>query len=74
MRRPGEVVEVAAFRRNRLITLRVTLAAAPPTKWEIAGAAEVGADAASRYQAWIGEAHPGAGQVIATVACATRWI
>ena len=74
VRRPGEVVDIALFRRNRLTALRVALAAAPATKWEIAGPAELAPEAASRYLAWIGESHPGAGQVIATVACATRWI
>jgi predicted metalloprotease with PDZ domain len=74
VRRPGDVVAISLFRRNRLHAVQVTLAAAPATKWEIAGPAELAPDAAARYQAWIGEPHPGAGQVLATVACATRWI
>jgi len=71
-RSPGDEIRVSAFRRHRLIELAAVLAPAPPTRWEIAGVAEPGA-AAGRYQAWIGEPHPGA-QVLATVTTTTRWI
>ncbi len=36
-RRVGETVEISAFRRHRLIELRATLAAAPPTRYELVG-------------------------------------
>jgi len=71
-RKPGDVVRLSVFRRHRLIELALTLAAAPPTKLEIAGIADPGA-AAARYQAWLGEAHPGA-LVLATVTTTARWV
>ena len=71
-RPPGETVRLAIFRRHRLIELTVQLAAAPPTRWEIVGRADAGA-AEARYQAWLGEPHPGA-QVLATVTTTGRWI
>jgi len=71
-RAPGDEVRVSAFRRHRLIELAAVLAPAPATRWEIAGVAEPSA-AAARYQAWIGEPHPGA-QVLATVTTTTRAI
>jgi predicted metalloprotease with PDZ domain len=71
-RAPGDEVRVSAFRRHRLIELRPVIAPAPPARWEIVGAAEPG-PAAARYQAWIGEPHPGP-QVLATVIATTRWI
>lgn len=71
-RRAGDTVHIAAFRRHRLVELGVPLAAAPPTRWEIAGVADAGA-AATRYEAWLGEPHPGA-QTLATVTTTSRWI
>ena len=71
-RKPGDVVRVSVFRRHRLLELSLTLGAAPPTKLDIAGIADPGASAA-RYQAWLGEAHPGA-QVLATVTTTARWV
>ncbi|HUJ57222.1 MAG TPA: PDZ domain-containing protein [Kofleriaceae bacterium] len=70
-RTPGDEVRLSAFRRHRLIELHAALAAAPPTRWEIA-AVEPGA-AGARYQAWLGEPHPGA-QVLATVTTTSRWV
>ena len=71
-RAPGDTLALAVFRHHRLVDVTVALAAAPPTRWEIVGVAEPGA-AAARYQAWIGEAHPGA-QVLATVTTTSRWL
>ena len=71
-RGPGETVVLSLFRRHRLVALPVVLGAAPPTRWEIAGVAEPGT-AALRYQAWLGEAHPGA-QSLATVTATARWV
>lgn len=54
-RAPRETVEVAVFRRGRLLRVPVTLAEAPPTKHQV-GAAEAPSEAAQRaYRAWIGE-------------------
>lgn len=71
-RRPGEEVRLAVFRRHRLVEVPVVLAPAPPTRYEIAGAVDPGA-AAARYQAWLGEPHPGT-QVLATVTTTARWV
>src|SRR5262249_43913692 len=50
--RPGDVIELAVFRRARLVRLSVTLATAPATRYEIAGIADAGPAATARYQAW----------------------
>jgi predicted metalloprotease with PDZ domain len=71
-RKPGDTVKLAVFRRHRLIELSIVLGAAPPTRYEIVGVADPGA-AAARYQAWIGEAHPGS-QALATVTATARWV
>jgi predicted metalloprotease with PDZ domain len=71
-RRPGDQVELAVFRRARLLRLPLRLAAAPVTRYEITGIAEPG-PAAARYQAWIGEPHPGP-QILATVTTTARWV
>jgi predicted metalloprotease with PDZ domain len=71
-RRPGDAVSIALFRRARLVELTATLAAAPPTRFEIAGVADAG-PAAVRYQAWLGEPHPGS-QILATVTTTARWV
>ena len=71
-RRVGDHVALSVFRRHRLIELDLMLGAAPPTRWEIAGVAEPG-PAAARYQAWLGEPHPGAA-VLATVTATARWV
>lgn len=71
-RRASDKVQIAAFRRHRLVELGAELAASPPTRWEIVGIADAGA-AASRYEAWLGEPHPG-GQTLATVTTTSRWV
>ncbi len=71
-RRTDETIELAIFRRHRLVTLSLVLAHAPPTRFEIAGIADAGASA-TRYLAWLGEAHPGA-QVLATITTTARWV
>ena len=73
LRGPGDEVELAVFRRGRLVRLAAAVAEAPPTRWEIAGAAEAGAERAARYQAWMGEPRPGA-EILATVTTTTRSI
>jgi len=71
-RRPGDEVELAVFRRAKLIRITLRLGAAPATRYEIAGFTEPG-PAAARYQAWLGEPHPGA-QLLATVITTSRWV
>jgi predicted metalloprotease with PDZ domain len=70
--RPGDRIELAVFRRARLIRLPLRLGPAPATRYEIAGSADPG-PAAARYHAWLGEPHPG-GQVVATVTTTARWV
>ena len=71
-RRAGDSVAVSVFRRHRLLELPLVLAPAPPTRYEIAGVADPGA-AATRYQAWLGEPHPGS-TVLATITTTARWV
>jgi predicted metalloprotease with PDZ domain len=71
-RKVGDTVSIALFRRHKLVDAKVTLAAAPPTRYEVSGVAEPG-PAAARYQAWLGEAHPGA-QSLATITTTARWV
>jgi predicted metalloprotease with PDZ domain len=70
--KPGDRIELAVFRRARLLRIPVRLGAAPATRYEIAGIPDPGA-AATRYHAWLGEAHPGA-QTLATVTTTARWV
>jgi predicted metalloprotease with PDZ domain len=71
-RRAGDALDVTLFRRHTLRTTRVTLGAAPASRWEVVVDRPDDA-AAARYQAWTGEALPGAGP-IATVQTAGRWL
>jgi len=70
-RKAGDRSHVSVFRRHKLVEVGVEVAAAPPTRWEIAGVAD--SAAAARYQAWLGEVHPGA-QSLATVTTTARWV
>jgi predicted metalloprotease with PDZ domain len=72
-RRPGQDLELHCFRRGRLVSTTLTLAAAPPTRWEIVVAAEPGPGAA-RYQAWMGEPLPPPATVLASVTTTSRSI
>lgn len=72
-RKIGETVQLSLFRRHRLIELPITIGAAPPTRYEIATVAEPG-PAGARYQAWLGEPHPGASQTLSTVITTARWV
>lgn len=71
-RRVGEELVLSVFRRHRLIELPIALAPAPHTRYEIAGVADPG-PAAARYQAWLGEPHPGATS-LATITTTARWV
>ncbi len=62
-RAPGAAVELALFRRGRLVLVTVKVAPAPPSRWEISSA-EAPTDAQKdRYRAWLGDDHPGAGVI-----------
>ena len=71
-RKPGDPVVVSLFRRHKLLDVAVMLAAAPPTRYELVGVADAG-PAAARYQAWLGEPHPGA-HSLATITTTARWV
>lgn len=73
VRDPGEDIELALFRRDQLVTLQVALGETPPNRWRIRGLDELGATHRELYAGWMGEAHPGAGEVLATSE-ATPWI
>jgi predicted metalloprotease with PDZ domain len=70
--KPGDQVELAVFRRARLLRLPLRLGVAPATRYEIVGISDPG-PAAARYQAWLGESHPGV-QVLATITTTARWV
>ena len=71
--RPGDRIELAVFRRAPAARgCRSRSARRRPTRYEIVGVPEAGA-AAARYQAWLGEPHPGA-QVMATITTTARWV
>ncbi len=72
-RKPSEHLELALFRRHRLLRLDAQLEAAPPTRYEFATVADPGASTAE-YQRWLGEAFPGPGQVLATILTTARWV
>lgn len=65
-RRPGDTLEVAHFRRGRLLLTPVTLGDAPRGRHEIVARADATADERARYTAWLGDAFP-AGETLATV-------
>jgi predicted metalloprotease with PDZ domain len=69
---PGQQVELALFRRGRLLTAGVRLERSAPNRVEILGLEETGEAGRALYRAWLGEDHPGAG----SLACVTasRWI
>lgn len=71
-REPGQAIELALFRRGRLVTTPVILERSAPNRVEILGLADPGEAARAGYRAWLGEDHPGPG----CLACvtATRWI
>ena len=71
-RKPGDELRLSVFRRHRLLELPIVVQAAPPTRFEIVGIGDPGA-AGGRYQAWLGEPHPGA-QVLATITTTARWV
>ena len=72
-RRAGDRALLTVFRRHRLLELPIVIGPAPPTRYEIAARAEPG-PAAARYQQWLGEPYPPAGQVLATVTTTARWV
>jgi predicted metalloprotease with PDZ domain len=71
-RNPGDEVTITAFRRHKLLELTAVIAAAPPTRYEVVALAEPGGGAA-RFEAWLGEPHPGAA-TLAHVTTTTRWV
>jgi predicted metalloprotease with PDZ domain len=73
-RRPGDTVELAVWRRHRLVRLPATVGEAPPTRYEIVAAAGAADAKAARYAAWMGEPSPANGEVLASIVTTARWI
>ncbi|HTJ41048.1 MAG TPA: PDZ domain-containing protein [Kofleriaceae bacterium] len=74
LRAPGDEVELAVWRRNRLVTIGARLGQAPPTRYEIGSIAAPGDARAARFTAWIGEAYPAAPETLASITTTARWI
>lgn len=72
-RRPGDPVEVAVFRRGRLVLVPAVAGAAPPTRHELVVVAEPTPAQVARYLAWLGE-QPTAGQTLAVLVSSARWL
>jgi predicted metalloprotease with PDZ domain len=70
-RQTGGVVEVSVFRRGRLLTVPITIAAAPLPRFELVTRVDAAPAVAARYQAWLGEPYP-AGETLATVTTTSR--
>lgn len=74
-REPGAPMELAVFRRGRLLTIKVRVAESPPTRIEIAGMDAPSPAQRAFYQSWLGEEHPGSGATaIIASASATGWL
>lgn len=71
--RSGQAVEIAVFRRDQLALAQLTLEPTPPTKYEIRGLPELSATQRELYEGWMGEAHPGPGELLASTAAAS-WV
>jgi predicted metalloprotease with PDZ domain len=74
LRHVDDAIELSLWRRNRLVHLTARLGEAPPTRYEIAAIPSPGEARAARYQAWMGEPHPGNPEVLASVTTSSRWI
>jgi len=70
-RRPGETVEVAHFRRGRLLLTPVVLEAAPPHRYELVARADASTAEQARYTAWLFDAFP-SGDTLAVISTITR--
>jgi predicted metalloprotease with PDZ domain len=64
-RAPGQVVELALFRRGRLQRCAVTAEHAPPTRYQVVAAGDAGPEQQRLFRDWLGAPYPGEG-VVAT--------
>jgi predicted metalloprotease with PDZ domain len=64
-RAPGQVVELALFRRGRLQRCTVTAEHAPPTRYQVVAAGDAGPEQQRLFRDWLGAPYPGEG-VVAT--------
>ncbi|MBK7194327.1 MAG: M61 family metallopeptidase [Myxococcales bacterium] len=67
----GATVEVALFRRGRLVQLRAEVGAGPPPRFELQTRVDAPPAVAARYQRWLGEPYP-PGETLASITIATR--
>ena len=72
-RRPGDTIEVAVFRRGRLVLASLVVGPAPPTRHELTAVAEPSQAQIELYRAWMGDELP-AGQTVAVVVSSSRWL
>jgi len=70
---PGDEVDVALFRRDRLLNLSVLLGESPPSRYEIRGGDDPSDEQKALFADWLHDEHPGPGKVIAG-ATVTRWL
>ena len=67
----GATVEVALFRRGRLVQLRAEVGAGPPPRFELQTRVDAPPAVAARYPRWLGEPYP-PGETLASITIATR--
>ncbi len=70
---PGDIVELALFRRGRLEVAPVQLAESPPSRYEIRGAESPSEEQQALFADWLHAEHPGPSKLLAG-ATITRWI
>lgn len=67
----GAAIEVALFRRGRLVRLPAVIGAGPLPRFEIVSRVDTPPAVAARYQRWLGEPYP-PGETLAAISVATR--
>lgn len=67
----GAAIEVALFRRGRLVQLAAEVGAGPLPRFEVQTRVDAPPAVAARYQRWLGEPYP-PGETLAAIAVATR--
>ena len=72
-RRPGDSVEVAVFRRGRLVLTPVVVGAAPPTRHELAAVADPSPGQLAAYHRWMAEDLT-PGHTLAVLVSSSRWL
>jgi predicted metalloprotease with PDZ domain len=71
-REPGAAIELALFRRSRLLSVPVTLGPTPPPRYRISARADATDEARRRFSSWLGAEWP-AGE-LTVAAGGKRWL